>query len=164
MLDLLGCELVRLAGRPGERVGVLDAEVRQQPERPRRAGRLTLPASGPDPQVTPQSARAVSPLAFRHHGDRRPTAAAGLGAGRLPGRLELVGRLATQFIQPGHGLPVMRLTSGRCRNRLADSVSSSYRSRPALAQHIPGGPTGGCRGFRPVAFCSDQAEPAWHPG
>src|SRR5829696_1149731 len=27
---------------------------------------------------------------------------------------------------------VMRLTSGRCRNRLADSVSSSYRGRPAL--------------------------------
>jgi len=30
---------------------------------------------------------------FRHYSDRLPTVAAGFGAGRLPGRLELVGGL-----------------------------------------------------------------------
>ena len=47
--------LVRVAGSGlrGAGRGVLNAEVRQQPERPRRAGRLTLPASGPDPQAAP---------------------------------------------------------------------------------------------------------------
>jgi hypothetical protein len=46
-------------------------------------------------------------LAFRRHGDRlptAPTAAAGFGAGRLPGRLELVGSLAAQLVKLGHGL------------------------------------------------------------
>ena len=98
---------------------------------------------------------------FRHHGARLPTAAAGLGAGRLPGRLELVGGPAAQLVKLGHGLLGGRLTSGRCRNRLADSVSSSYRCRPALA---PSTYPAAMPRVPPVAFCGDQAEPAGHPG
>ena len=62
----------------------------------------------------------------RPYGARRLTAAAGFGAGRLPGRLELVGGLTTQLIQLSlaTACSVARLTSGRCRNRLADSVIS----------------------------------------
>jgi hypothetical protein len=55
-----GCSVrARGAGRE-----VLDAHAPQQPKRPRRAGRLALPASGPDPQVASRLARAVSPLPF----------------------------------------------------------------------------------------------------
>src|SRR5215218_11435217 len=43
---------------------VLDADAPQQPKHPRRAGRLALLASGPDPQAAPGLVRAVSPLAL----------------------------------------------------------------------------------------------------
>src|SRR5215217_918241 len=38
---------------------VLDADAPQQPKRPRRAGRLALLASGPDPQAASRLARAA---------------------------------------------------------------------------------------------------------
>src|SRR5215207_1954367 len=63
---LAGLALVRVAdsgARGGGRVA-LDADAPQQPKRPRRAGRAAVVASGPDPQVAPQSAWVVSRLAF----------------------------------------------------------------------------------------------------
>src|SRR5512133_2677410 len=81
---------------------------------------------------------------FGHYGAWLTTAAACLGAGRLPGRLELVGGLAAQLVKLGHGL-------------LGDAFDLRPLPQPpgrlgellvALAagpgpQHISGGPTGG---------------------
>src|SRR5512133_2388428 len=127
MLELLlgsgqGCWVrARRAGRQE----VLDADAPQQPKRPRRAVRSALLASGPDPQAASRLARVVSPLAFpapRCLADHRCC---------LPRCGSAAGPLSWSSLATA--CSVMRLTSGRCRNRLADSVSSSYRGLPALA-------------------------------
>src|SRR4029453_9631318 len=98
---------------------------------------------------------------FRHHGAWLPTAAAGLGAGRLPGRLELVGGPAAELVKLGHGLlgdafdlrPLPQ-PPGRLGELL---VALSAGLGP---QHIPGGPTGGhAEGSAPSPSAATRPNP-----
>ena len=98
---------------------------------------------------------------FRHHGAWLPTAAAGLGADRLPGRLELVGGLAAQLVKLGHGLlgdafdlrPLPQ-PPGRLGELL---IALSAGLGP---QHISGGPTGGhAEGSAPSPSAATRPNP-----